>query len=70
LGKRIWADLQAPERSAQHRQWQPDEERILRTYRAQALYLLVLLVVMGTLMFGISRCDQSQHQIPVTKGTM
>ncbi|MFJ5035894.1 ATP-binding protein [Streptomyces sp. NPDC088560] len=69
-GKRVWADLRAPEPSERHQpQWQPDEVRIWRTHHAQALYLLALLVVMGALVFGIVRSDQSQHHTGVTEGT-
>ncbi|MEV5880669.1 ATP-binding protein [Streptomyces sp. NPDC052101] len=53
-GKRVWANLEVLEPSEQHQpQWLPDEVRIWHTHRAQALYLLALLAVMGALVILI-----------------
>ncbi|EST17994.1 hypothetical protein M878_45845 (plasmid) [Streptomyces roseochromogenus subsp. oscitans DS 12.976] len=63
-GKRVWADLEVPEPSEQHhRQWQPDEVRMWHTHRAQALYLLVLLAVMGALVILIMHGHQTEGGI-------
>ncbi|MFJ5035551.1 ATP-binding protein [Streptomyces sp. NPDC088560] len=68
-GKRVWADLAVPEPPDQQgQQWQVGEVTIWHTHRAQALYLLVLLAVMGVLVLGIVRFGQCHHHAVGTEG--
>ncbi|MFI1169157.1 ATP-binding protein [Streptomyces sp. NPDC020801] len=63
-GKRVWADLEAAESSEQSQpHWRPGEVRIWHTHRAQALYLLVLLAVMGALVILIVHGHQTEGGI-------